>query len=287
MSNPSKPEKPSTYFVQDRSNQEELRRLQMQDHLLTAAMGGVLPEQPDPGRLRSVLDVGCGTGGWVIEGAQTIPTVTRWVGVDVSRTYVEYARVQAEAAGVSNRVQFHTMDALLRLELRDHTFDLVNQRLGMGWLRTWDWLKVLSEYQRVCRQDGVVRLTESDVVWKNTSPALTRLGELYVQAFHRAGSLFAPTHQGLRGELARLLHLHGFHDVQTQSCVIDYRAGTAEGESMLANAKLAYRTGLPFLRKWTKVPEDYEQLLQQIVSETQQPDFEASWSLLTAWGRWE
>src|SRR5579875_2997785 len=82
-------EHPSTYVVQDRSNEEELKRLQIQDHLITTDMGGVLPEQPDPARFQRVLDVGCGTGDWLIEAAKTYPTMKLLVGVDVSRTFVE------------------------------------------------------------------------------------------------------------------------------------------------------------------------------------------------------
>jgi hypothetical protein len=36
---PQKKEQPSTYFVQDRSNEEELTRLYIQDQMLTAGMG--------------------------------------------------------------------------------------------------------------------------------------------------------------------------------------------------------------------------------------------------------
>ena len=54
-----KKEHPSTYFVQDRSNVEEMERLRFQDELLTRNMGGVLPEQEHQERFRSVLDVGC------------------------------------------------------------------------------------------------------------------------------------------------------------------------------------------------------------------------------------
>lgn len=59
-----KQEHPSTYFVQDRSNQEEFDRLVIQDRMMTTSMGGVLPEQSDPSLFQRVLDVGCGTGGW-------------------------------------------------------------------------------------------------------------------------------------------------------------------------------------------------------------------------------
>ena len=41
---------------------------------------------------------------------------------------------------------------------------------------------------------------------------------------------------------------------------------------------------VPFLRKWTRVPDDYETLYRQILSEMQQPDFVARGSMLTVWG---
>ena len=41
---------------------------------------------------------------------------------------------------------------------------------------------------------------------------------------------------------------------------------------------------MPFLRKWIRVPEDYEEIYQQMLGEMQQPDFAATWALLTAWG---
>ncbi len=164
MSNPTNPrrEHPSTYFVQDRSNKGEPIRLQIQDQMTTAGMGGVLPEQPDPTIFQRVIDVGCGTGSWLIEAAKTYPTMSLLVGIDVSGKMVEYACAQAEVKQVSDRVEFHTMDALRMLEFPSDYFDLVNHRFGQSWLRTWDWPKLLSEYQRVTRPGGVTRVTESD-----------------------------------------------------------------------------------------------------------------------------
>ncbi len=148
MSTPMNPRRDhsSTYFVQDRSNKEELSRLQIQDQMVTTSMGGVLPEQPDPTIFQRVLDVGCGTGGWLIEAAKTYSTMSLLVGVDVSERMIEYAQAQAEAQQVSDRVQFRTMDALRMLEFPTEYFHLVNQRFGASYLRTWDWPKLLQEF---------------------------------------------------------------------------------------------------------------------------------------------
>ncbi|HTK09048.1 MAG TPA: class I SAM-dependent methyltransferase [Ktedonobacteraceae bacterium] len=280
----SRHERPSTYFVQDRSNQDELSRLQVQDHLLTVGIGGVLPEQPDPTVFPHVLDVGCGTGGWLIELAQTTPTCTRLVGVDASPTFIAYARARAEAEQVSDRVEFHAMDALRMLEFPDATFDLVNHRFAASWLRTWDWPKLLQEYQRVCRSGGVVRVTEP-MATRSNGPALSRLSELFLQAFYQAGHFFTAANEGVTGELARLLRQHGLQEVQTRICTLEYRMGDPAGERFFADLKLILRTGLPFFRKWTHVPENYEELYQQMLNEMQQPGFMATMGVMTAWGQ--
>ena len=285
MSTPPNPrqEQPSTYIVQGRSNEEELTRLQIQDHLVTIGMGGVLPEQPDPARFQRVLDVGCGTGGWLIEAAKTYPTMKLLVGVDASLTFVESARAQAEAEQVSNRVEFLVMDALRMLEFPVKYFDLVNLRFGQSYLRTWDWPKLLLEFQRVTRPKGVVRITESDIV-ESTSPALTRLSQLTLDTVYQAGHFFTPERKGVTSELARLLQRAGFRQVQTRAFALEYRGGTADGQRFAEDMGHVFRTALPFLRKWTHVPDDYEAIYQQMLSEMQQPDFVATWGMLTVWG---
>jgi ubiquinone/menaquinone biosynthesis C-methylase UbiE len=277
------PEHPSTYVVADRSNQEELHRLHLQDQMLTESQGGVLPEQPDPTSFQRVLDVGCGTGGWLIEVAKMYPTVTLLIGVDVSRTFVEYARAQAEAGQVSDRVEFQVMDALRMLEFPTGFFDLVNQRLGQSWLRTWDWPKLLQEYQRVARVGGVVRIVESGAT--KTSPALTRFSELVLTALYQSGHYFAPDWTGVTNQLTRLLHQHGLQQVQVHEAALAYRAGTPRGHLYMEDVRRSLNTLQPFLEKWTRVPADYQALCSQVESEIQQPDFVATLQMLTAWGK--
>jgi ubiquinone/menaquinone biosynthesis C-methylase UbiE len=233
---------------------------------------------------RRVLDVNCGTGDWLIEMAKTHPTISLLIGVDISQRMVEYARAQAEAQHVSDRVEFHTMDALRMLEFPNNFFDLVNERFGQSYLRTWDWPKLLEEFQRVCKPGGVIRVTEANFIAENSSPALTHLYEIVLDVFHRSGHYFRPTGDGVICQLAHLLEQHGLQNVQTRTCTLEYRAGTAQGRSFYEDQKLVFRTMLPFMHKWTRVPDDYEALYQQALNEMQQPDFVATWELLTAWG---
>jgi ubiquinone/menaquinone biosynthesis C-methylase UbiE len=287
MSTPpkSRHEQPSTYFVLDHSNRDEMTRLQVQGQLLTASMGGVLPELPDPTIFHRVLDVGCGTGSWLIEAAKAYPTMAELVGIDVSNAMLEYARTQAKAQQVEDRVQFCSMDALRSIEFPNESFDLVNQRLGMSYIRTWDWPKLLDEYQRITRPGGVIRITECDISTQNNSPAYTYLIEVARQAMGNAGLLFHNKCDGVIEELPHLFNQYGhsFEHVQTRSYLLEYRAGTPEGEHFAEDIRLAYRTLAPFLRKWTRVPEDYEEIYQQMVKEMQQPDFVATWKYLTVW----
>jgi ubiquinone/menaquinone biosynthesis C-methylase UbiE len=299
----------STYWVMDRSNRDEMKRQALQSQMLTAGVGGILPEQADPTQFESVLDVGCGTGNWLIEAARTYPTMKRLVGIDISERMISYAREQAEAEGVSDRVEFAVKDALrsrdfppedvsLTFDFPDQSFDLVNQRQGQSWLRTWDWKEVLWEYQRICKIGGVIRLTEGDMIIESSSPALLRLWQLLLQAFARAGHYFTPSADGVSSQLAHLLHQYAVvyeRNIQTHVFVLEYRAGTPEGQACYEDCRLGFRTGKPFITKWVPLSDHqeskqllysggYDKLYQQMLKELQQPDAITTFRLLTAWG---
>ena len=285
MPYPAEPlrEHPSTYYVQDLSNQEEITRLEIQDKMLTTSMGGVLPELDDPTLLRWVLDVGCGTGGWLMETARTYPTIEKLVGGDISGKMMTYARAQAEAKPLDGRVEFRTMDALRVLDFPPASFDLVNQRAGVSWLRTWEWPRILLEYQRVTRSGGIIRITEPNMVESN-SPALTKLCNIAFEANYHSGRFFAARGDGATCELVRLMTQHGIQDVQTRVHTLVYQVGTEAGQYFYEDMLRMFRVMVPFLQKWTSVPNDYEEIYQQALKEMQQPDFVATWTWLIAWG---
>ena len=197
---------------------------------------------------------------------------------------LNYARAQAESASVGNRIEFLVMDALRMLEFPTHFFDLVNVCLAQSWLRTWDWPKLLQEAQRVSKPGGVIRFTEANGALKCNNPALSRLNDLGTQAMYWAGHYFTEEGNSILTHLSRLMHQHGVLNVQTRAYTIVYRAGTPEGQLLADDVKFLYRTALPFLEKWTRIPDDYEAIYQQALADMQAPDFVATWDVLTAWG---
>jgi ubiquinone/menaquinone biosynthesis C-methylase UbiE len=277
-------EHPSTYVVQDRDNQEELARLQSLDKVATQSAGGVLPEQPDPTSFKRVLDIGCGTGGWLIETAKTYPHMTQLFGIDISSTILGYARSQAEAHQVSDRVEFVVMDALRMLEFPSNFFDLVNMRFGQSYLRTWDWPKLLQEALRVSKPGGVIRFTEGEFGADSSSQAYNRLAHLSQQALYQAGHYFTPDGNGATVHLAQLMRRHGVRNIQTRTYSAKHRVDTPEGALFTENVRLVCRTAVPFFRKWIRLPDDYEDIYRQAVADMQAPDFVATWNFLTAWG---
>lgn len=280
----SRQERASTYVVQDLSNQEELQRLQLQEHLITTTLGGILPELPASMHFSRVLDVACGTGGWLIELAKAYPTISQLVGVDISKRMIDAGRAVAEAEQLQDRVEFRVMDALRLFALPEDGFDLTNLRFATSFLRPWEWPQALRELQRVTRPGGIIRVTEADLPDQSTSTALLSLFHLLAQAYGHAGKHFRQQANGVSNELAALLEQQGMQNIRTRIYRPEIRAGTVNGQLFFADMKYLFRTNVPFLRKWVRVPDDYEELYQQMLYEMQQPDFVVGNQTITAWG---
>ena len=273
---------PSTYFVEDRSSNAEMIRLMIQDRTITEGMGGPLAEQPNPASLHRVLDVGCGPGGWILEAAGLYPHM-ELVGIDISWRMIEYARAQAQAQRLSDGVEFLVMDALHPLDFPDGSFDLVNVRLASSFMLIKDWPRLLQEMLRVTCPGGTVHVTEGGNI-QNSSPALTRLGQMMFRAGYKAGQSTNPEIWGITSILAQLLSESGCQSVQTKAYTLEYPAGTVAAQNFAQDSMYLFQTLRPFLRKWDCAPEDYDAIYDQALIEMQQNNFHATWDFLTAWG---
>lgn len=270
-----------TYFVQDRSNQEELKRLIVQERMITDAIG-LLPEQKDPNRFRRVLDIGCGPGGWILEMAQTYPQIKKLYGIDISSTIIHYAQKRAEEQQYpKEHVEFLVMDALLMLEFPEDFFDLVNLRCGVSFMRQWDWPKMFSEMHRVVKSQGTVRIVEAELGVESQSSALSTFWASFQRAFQRAGYLFEETPTGLIDRLSGLLLRYDFRNVESSKTPVEFRAGTEAGKALFEDTVHLFHTSRPFLQRYGCLPQDYDALCQQAIQDMQQPDFVAKCSYYT------
>lgn len=275
---------PGTSIFQDGASKREFRRLDLQHRLITEGMGGLLPEQPNAARFESVLDVGCGTGTWLIEMAQKYPACSRLVGVDANLQMIAYARQQAEERQLGERVEFQVMDVLSMLDFSPASFDLVNMRFGSTFVRNWEWSNLLNKFRHVMRPGGMVCISEMDGTVQSTSPALTNLLTLVSQALNHAGHLFTEGQANVATGLAGLLTNARFAQVQTRTVQLKFLPVTQQARDFSEFLTITLRSLLPFLRKWLRLPENYEDLYQQMLDELCLPDFAAAADLVTAWG---
>jgi Methylase involved in ubiquinone/menaquinone biosynthesis len=273
---------PSTYIVQNRKNTKELQRLKLQDHLLTTAMKGLMPEQPDPTRFQDILDIACGTGEWIMEVAKANPSAV-CTGIDISKRMVEYASDRAKQED-GQRVSFLVMDALKPLTFSDKSLDLMNMRLGISFLRTWDWSHVFNEARRLLRPGGVIRVVEGEVVQESNSQALTALCEMARMAFYRSGHLFNQDANGVFEELPALLDRYGFSQIQRTDYTLTYMSGTPELDAFREDMALAFETIVPFIQKWHSLSSEYQQIYRQALVDMRRSDFTASTTLHVIWG---
>jgi ubiquinone/menaquinone biosynthesis C-methylase UbiE len=274
----------SAYFLQDRSNIDDIARLKLHDKILTRAIHGVLEAFTDHAFLMHVLDVGCGTGGWLCDLGKRYSMIERLVGADISNTVLASARQTAQANQLEERVQFRVMDALRRLDFPSASFDLIHLRAGICWLRKWEWTKLLLECRRVVRPGGTIWISEMNVLVESNSPALTQLCNISLKAFAHSGRIFVPESDGLTSQLVHLLTQCAFENIETRTFPLVYQAGTDAGQDFYEYMWRFYRLAVPFFQKWTTLPDNYQQIYQQALSEMLRSDFVATWTWVSVKG---
>ncbi len=273
----------NTYVI-DIESGAETARLMHQHRLVTAGMGGVFPEPLDVSQVQHILDIACGPGDWALDVAFEYPEI-EVMGIDLSRTMVEYARARAGAQGLDN-ARFCVMDALQPLAFPDDSFDLVNARFLCGCMPTTAWPALIKEYVRVTRPGGIICLTEAEN-GISTSPACEQISALCARAMQVAGHSFSPDgrHLGVTALLGHFLRQAGCQHIQQQAHVIDYSVDTDVHRSMFTNCNVLVELLKPFLMRIAVITEDeLECLHREATIEMLSDDFCGVWFLLSAWG---
>jgi len=286
MSTPTEQSRNESSYVIDAESAAEMARLISQDQLTTREMGGLLPEQTDLSGIHRVLDVACGPGGWVLDMAFEHPDI-QVVGIDISRSMIEYARTRSKVQKLEN-ASFRVMNALEPLDFPDASFDLVNARAIAGFMLPASWPAFLQECMRVTRPGGIIRLTETDDFGTSNSPALEKMTKLSIHAGHLAGRTFNPEARGaaVTPMLGHLLRKAGCKNIKKQAHVTDYSSGEEAHDGVYRDLMVAFQLLQPFLTKMGFVrQEEVEQLYRQVMTEMASDDFCALWYLITVWGQ--
>ncbi len=284
---PLEPEKSeSRYFVKDSG--AELARLVEQEQAFTRALGGLIPEHPDLDTFLApfhrILDVACGSGGWVLSLAQAYPHL-EVMGFDIDERMISYANTQARVGGLDN-ASFRVMDLNQPLDYPDNYFDLVNARF-MTVIPTTVWPSAERELVRITQPGGIVRHTEAEHYSVTNGPAFETLSGMWLRAFKRSGCTFSPDgrNTGNTPVLRRMLREAGCRNIQMQPWVIDWSAGSPDHEAFFEDIRTLMKLVQPFLIGMGETTqEEADRLYHQAEMEMISEDFCALWYLLTVWG---
>jgi ubiquinone/menaquinone biosynthesis C-methylase UbiE len=273
----------NTYII-DAESGAEMARLINQDHCMNEAMGSLFPASVDLDTVIDVLDVACGPGGWVEEVAFLYPHL-KVVGIDISRSMIEFAKQRAEVQFLDN-TSFEVMDARQPLAFPDGAFDVVNARFMAAFLPRREWPGLIKEFARLTRPGGTIVLTEVDNFSEgNTnSPALENMNALCREALYLAG-LYSGTGTPLTSVLDQFLQEAGCQNIQHKWHTLDFSAGTTAYDAVFSNLRFALKLVQPFLLKMVKTTQErldelYETGLQEMMLDT----FHGETNFLTAWG---
>ena len=147
----------------------------------------------------TVLEVGCGSGGYALHLARSVGC--KIVGVDINVAGVQNANQLAAAAGIAARVRFEQCDASKSLAFADGTFDAVFSNDVLCHIPAR--LNLLCEIFRVLKAGGRMLFSDALViggVLSNEEIATRSSIGLYA---------YSP-----RGENERLMEQAGFHSIR-------------------------------------------------------------------------
>ncbi|CAB4444700.1 unnamed protein product [Rhizophagus irregularis] len=143
---------------------DETDRSQMQ-HFMYKHVWGRNFSSPIEQELQSdsmrILDVGCGSGTWILEMASEYPNA-HFTGVDIARLYP--LEIKPE------NVSFAQANVLVGLPFPDDTFDFIHMSFMLFAFTLKNWEIAINELIRVCKPGGYVELMEKDIFWFNEGP---------------------------------------------------------------------------------------------------------------------
>ncbi|KAF0556905.1 S-adenosyl-L-methionine-dependent methyltransferase [Gigaspora margarita] len=143
------------------NDEDEADRLNFQHSLLKYAWQGnhssPVQERLTKGKAR-VLDVGCGTGKWLLEMSRDYQDST-FIGLDISPMFPDPSETPSNVAFL----QCNVNDGI---PFPDNTFDFVFQRFFSKYVTAEQWEDVTREIVRVTKPGGWIEFFEDDIEYE-------------------------------------------------------------------------------------------------------------------------
>jgi SAM-dependent methyltransferase len=241
-------------------NVQEMHRLDFQHYFLRQVLRGNFVA-PIGSAIRSVLDVGCGTGRWPQEMALLFPHA-QVVGFDL-----DCAR-HTRLPGVVDNYRFVEGNILSGLPFVDQSFDFSHMRFLVAGLPARQWPFAVSELARVTSISGWVELVEAGNTFLRAGPATQQFLQWWVSL-----SLSRGIDAAVVERLGLLLEQAGLRLVRTHE--IDLPVGAwGKGEQRRVGDLLAkdMLTGFPGLKEpccslLHISPDEFDQVLRALPEE--------------------
>lgn len=265
-------------------NRAEFARLNNQDALVNTYMY-LFPDGFIPKRGAKIIDVACGTCGWIRSVYQEYPDVVL-EGIDNNKIAVKHAQ-EHEATKNKKNVHIHLMDVLQPLDLPDDTYDLVNLRFTVGVFPRDRWVEILKECFRICKPGGIIRLTEGDTVSVAYAPAFHRMSKALIQIGWAIGKSFSEYEVAVGPMLPKFLRDAGFvEDIRSQAVAIDFSAGADAHQAVTNDFTMTFQLlEKHMLAFGVMSKEEFGRTFEEMVKEFQDPEFAGLWYILSFQGR--
>ncbi|KAG1232552.1 hypothetical protein G6F68_005757 [Rhizopus microsporus] len=201
----------------------------------------------------SVLDLGCGTGCWVMELAVEYPEY-RFTGVDVTDMFPTTIRPE--------NVNFEIYNVLSGLPYPDNTFDFVNMRFMLSAFAVSDWPVVLKETYRVLKPGGVIELMETQFPENDRVPIVRTVNEAFYEMLRENGK--DPCTAAKFGTMLKEQH---FKVIERQERSLTYKKPLEPiSREMLGNWKMAMLALKPVLvHKIVENPDEYSSVIDDYI----------------------
>ncbi|CAG8552103.1 8699_t:CDS:2 [Ambispora leptoticha] len=254
---------------------EDVEKLKQQHHLFKRVWNGNY-SAPVKMRLRDgaakVLDVGCGTGTWVLEMAKDYPA-SAFTGIDLAPVFPSSSPNSNNSTSSTEKklmnVRFLQCDVLDGLPFPDNTFDYIHMRRMITSFKEQEFQdKILPELVRVLRPGGWVEIVEIDNELCNGGTIATRLTTalydyLYTHEVIAQISTLIPKHMESTKGLSNL-------QILEKSCFLGKWAGKL-GQLALEDVTKSFKSlRQPLSKDLHITTKEYDELVRQFNKELEQ-----------------